>query len=198
MSPLGLIYIFTGNGKGKTSAALGMLTRALAHGWRVGWISWYKEASWGISEHKLDAILNKEALSRCTFLPMGKGFYLQNPEQVEKSGIKVTHAKQAVIVDDHTTTEHREAAKHALKKATELIKKVDVLILDEVCNAISDGLTQETDILKLLEKRGATHLVLTGRNASPLLQKSADLVSTIEKTKHPFDAGKLAVKGLDF
>lgn len=198
MLPLGLVYMFTGNGKGKTSAALGILTRALAHGWRVGWISWYKEASWGISEHKLDTIFTAETLKRLTFLPMGKGFYLQNPEHVEKSGMKMTHAKKAVIVDNHKTAEHREAAEQALNKATELIRKVDVLILDEVCNAISDGLIQESDILELLEKREATHLVLTGRNASSLLQKGADLVSTIEKTKHPFDAGKLAVKGLDF
>lgn len=198
MSSFGLIYIFTGNGKGKTSAALGMLTRALAHGWRVGWISWYKEASWGISEHKLDTIFTAETLKRLTFLPMGKGFYLQNPEQVKKSGLKMTHAKQAVIIDHTQPAEHREAAKQALRKATELIRKVNVLILDEVCNAVSDGLIREVDILALLEKRGATHLVLTGRNASPLLQKTADLVSTIEKIKHPFDAGKLAVKGLDF
>ncbi len=198
MSSLGLIYIFTGNGKGKTSAALGMLTRALAHGWRVGWISWYKEASWGISEHKLDTIFTAETLERLTFLPMGKGFYLKHSEHVKKSGMKMTHAKQAVIVDDHQAVEHREAAMQALRKATELIRKVDVIILDEVCNAIFDGLVRETDVLKLLEKRGATHLVLTGRNASPRLQKSADLVSTIEKTKHPFDIGKLAVKGLDF
>ena len=198
MTSLGLIYIFTGNGKGKTSAALGMLTRALAHGWRVGWISWYKEASWGISEHKLDTILTAETLKRLTFLPMGKGFYLQNPEHIEKSGMKITHAKKAVIVDNYKTAEHREAAKQALKKATELMRKVDVLILDEVCNAVSDGLIQEFDVLELLKEREATHLVLTGRNASPLLQQSADLVSTIAKTKHPFDAGKLAVKGLDF
>lgn len=198
MSSLGLIYIFTGNGKGKTSAALGVLLRALAHGWHVGWISWYKEASWGISEHKLNTIFTAETLKRLTFLPMGKGFYLQNPEYVEKSGMKVTHAKQAVIVDNQQPVEHREAAEQALNKAAELIRKVDVLILDEVCNAISDGLIKESDALELLEKREATHLVLTGRNASSLLQKGADLVSTIEKTKHPFDAGKLAVKGLDF
>ena len=198
MSSLGLIYIFTGNGKGKTSAALGILTRALAHGWRVGWISWYKEASWGISEHKLDTIFTAETLKRLTFLPMGKGFYLKNPEHVEKSGIKIAHAKHSIVVDDHQPAEHRKAAQQALEKATELIGKVDVLILDEVCNAVSDGLVKETDVLNLFEKRGTTHLVLTGRNASPQLQKGADLVSTIEKTKHPFDVGKLAVKGLDF
>ena len=198
MLSMGLIYIFTGNGKGKTSAALGMLTRALAHGWRVGWISWYKEASWGISEHKLDTILNKEALKRCTFLPMGKGFYLEKPEHVEKNGVKVTHAKKGVIVDRNKPAEHREAAMQALKKATELIGEVDVLILDEVCNAVSDGLIQESAVLELVKKREETHLVLTGRNASSQLQKVADLVSTIEKIKHPFDVGRLAVKGLDF
>ena len=198
MSPLRSHLYFYRQWQGKTSAALGMLTRALAHGWRVGWISWYKEASWGISEHKLDTIFTAESLKRLTFLPMGKGFYLQNPNQVEKSGMKITHAKKAVIVDNHQPVEHREAAKRALKKGTDLIRKVDVLILDEVCNAISDGLVQESDVLKLLEKRGATHHVLTSRNASPLLQKTADLVSKIEKTKHPFDMGRLAVQGLDF
>src|SRR5689334_21585370 len=128
----GLVYVFTGEGKGKTSAALGMLLRALAHGWKVGWVSWYKEKQWGISEHNLAAILNAETQKRLSFFPMGKGFYLQGQKQVR--------AQSAVIIDDDSREAHKEAAREALQKAKALLPKVDVLFLDEVCNAIHDGL----------------------------------------------------------
>ncbi|MBI5151452.1 MAG: cob(I)yrinic acid a,c-diamide adenosyltransferase [Candidatus Pacebacteria bacterium] len=199
MSDRGLVYVFTGDGKGKTSAALGIVLRALTHGWSVGWVSWYKEASWGISEHKLDTILSDEAKKRLFFFPMGKGFYLQNGIMSQHVGkVKIVRANSAVIVDDDSADSHRIVANSALQKAENLLSAVDVLVLDEVCNAIHDELVDEKDVMRIVEKRQGVHLVLTGRNATQAIIKKADLVSDIKKIKHPFDSGKLAIKGLDF
>ena len=198
MSNQGLVYVFTGDGKGKTSAALGIVLRSLTHGWKVGWVSWYKEASWGISEHKLDTILNEDAKKRLFFFPMGKGFYLREGTEFQNNNVKTVCANSAVIIDDDSVNSHRIAASNALKKAENLLSTVDILVLDEVCNAIRDGLVDEKEVLYVLEKRKSTHLVLTGRNATKTIIQKADLVSEIKKIKHPFDDGKMAIKGLDF
>jgi cob(I)alamin adenosyltransferase len=192
----GLIYIYTGDGKGKTSAALGQVLRGLANGWKVGWISWYKEASWGISEHSFSALLLPDARKRLQFFAMGKGFFLKEKQRNGK--LKTARVNAGVVIDDDSPKEHKIAAQLALKKAGELINEVDLLILDEVCNAIDDKLLTNAEVLKILDKRGQTHLILTGRHVSPALQHAADLVSEIQKRKHPYDSGKLAVKGLDF
>ncbi len=193
----GMVYVFTGDGKGKTSAALGAVLRGLAHGWRVGWVSWYKEASWGISEHKLHTILSQEAQQRLQFFPMGKGFYLPE-ESTQIAGNKLAKVHSAVVVDDDLREAHVKAAHDALMKSATLLKTQDLVVMDEICNAISDGLISEKKVLQVLQKRKATHVIVTGRNASPALMRVADLVSSITKLKHPFDVGKLAVKGLDF
>lgn len=197
----GLVYIFTGNGKGKTSAGLGTMIRALSHGWTVGWISWYKEASWGISEHAIETLLIPEAKKRLKFYALGKGFFIpgSGDEELSKQvGKKSVKAQSAVILDDDSEHDHRLAAREALATALTLLPDVDVLVLDEVCNAVSDGLLAVEDVLELLQKRGATHVVLTGRSATQELIDSADMVSEIVKKKHPYDVGKMAVKGLDF
>jgi cob(I)alamin adenosyltransferase len=67
-----------------------------------------------------------------------------------------------------------------------------------VINAISDALLEEEAVLGLLDKRGKTHLILTGRGVSQSLIDKADLVTEMKKIKHPFDSGKLAVRGLDY
>lgn len=194
---LGMVYIFTGEGKGKTSAALGTLVRALAHGWAVGWVSWYKESSWRISEHKLDAILSHKTKQRLHFFSMGKGFYIpQATTQFE--GKKYTKAHDATIIDHAHAQEHKQSAQDALMQARSLFSSCDVVVMDEVCNAIADGLLRENDVVDVLRMRKEVHVILTGRYASPTLCKEADLVSEITKHKHPFDKGKLAVKGLDF
>jgi cob(I)alamin adenosyltransferase len=93
---------------------------------------------------------------------------------------------------------HKSKAKAALLKAVELLSEVEVLVLDEVINAVTDNLIKEKKLLALLDKRGKTHVILTGRGASQLLIERADLVTEMKKVKHPFDGGVIAVEGLDF
>jgi len=168
----GLVYVFTGDGKGKTSAALGVAVRAASNGMKVSWVSWYKEKKWPISEMNLK-------LKNLKMYWLGEGFY-------------------KLPTDHATPTEHKHAAAAALKMAEKLLGKVDVLVLDEVNNAVKDKLIDLNYLIKLIGKRGKTHLILTGRGARPELVERADLVTEMKKIKHPFDKGQKAVKGLDF
>lgn len=189
----GLVYVFTGDGKGKTSAALGTALRAVGNGMTVAWVAWYKQASWRMSE--IDGL---EKLGVQVFL-MGKGFHIK-VENVQNAH-KVKTAKvgnDGIVVDTEGETEHVQAAKAALAKAGEFVGEVDVLILDEVNNAVEDSLINLIDLINLISKRSKTHLILTGRGVHPRIVTLADLVSEIQKIKHPYDKGELAVKGLDF
>ena len=208
----GLIYIFTGDGKGKTSAGLGTAVRAVGNNMKVAWVAWYKESAWGISEYALSQYLPEDKFQMHL---LGRGFHIKSGskeagKQGSKEVIKVVENSLGdtikvadieggqKVVDDSSDLEHELAAQAALDKATELISKVDVLVLDEICNAMDDGLVEVQKVLDLLAKRGACHVVLTGRNVKPELIEAADLVSRVEKVKHPYDYGKLAVKGLDY
>jgi cob(I)alamin adenosyltransferase len=205
MKNQGLVYIFTGDGKGKTSAALGTAMRALAAGWRVGWIAFYKEAGWNLAEQQLETMLRPEWAGRFELKLLGKGFYIKKPGRSVEIGnrtVNLAKVRQTYVSDDDTLDSHQKAAGLALAEAIRMLarkrKRPQVLVLDEVANAVADGLIDEPDLINLIGSRQSTHLVLTGRNASQSLQDKADLVSRIEKVKHPYDAGQLAVKGLDF
>lgn len=164
----GLVYVFTGDGKGKTSAGLGTAVRAVSSGMKVGWVSWYKELPTGfLFEGRL----------KMNF--MGKGFYNLPGDKASKE-------------------EHKKAAEKAFKKAKSLLKKVDVLVLDEINNAVKDKLVGVGKIIDLINQRGKTHLILTGRDANKKVVELADLVTEMKKIKHPFDRGVKAVKGLDY
>ena len=180
----GMVYVFTGEGKGKTSAGLGVAVRAVSNGMKVGWVSWYKEEKWPISEKKLSSRMISRGggtmpVGNLKMYFMGEGFY-------------------KLPTDHATLREHKKAGSKALKKAEELIKKVEVLVLDEVNNAIKDKLVGLNEVIKLIEKRGKVHVILTGRNANKKIVELADLVTECKKIKHPFDKGLKAVKGLDF
>lgn len=195
----GLVYVFTGDGKGKTSAALGVAMRAVGNGMRVAWVAWYKEALWKISEYELPDLVGKD---RFQMHLLGKGFRIRSQREGIKSQGKLKMAavgKQGQVVVDHASEEeHRQAALAAFEKARELMNTVNVLVLDEVNNAVNEGLLDLSDLVDLLSKREKTHVVLTGRNADKKIIELADLVTEMKKTKHPYDQGKLAVKGLDF
>lgn len=200
----GLVYIFTGEGKGKTSAALGVAMRAVGHGKRVAMIQWYKERKWQIGEHELPELLKKELFE---IYPMGQGFY-------------------KLPTDHATSKEHKKAAEEAMELAKRLLKEKKVnrftghkaenkhglasnlpafqpssfflLILDEVINAVSDGLISQISLISLIRRKHDTHLILTGRNAPKELIELADLVTDMRNIKHPYEKGKKAVMGLDY
>lgn len=193
----GLIYVFTGEGKGKTSAALGVATRSLLLDKKVVWISFYKEESWGMAEKGL-----RDKFPNLSMEFVGKGFKINKPiNQLTNEKIKIAKVgnKGNVVVDKASEEEHREAVEKGLRlMARSLKEKPFLLVADEILNTVSEGLVDEQEVMKVIEERGESHVVLTGRGASGGVVEVADLVTECKKVKHPYDRGELAVQGLDF
>lgn len=183
----GLVYVFTGEGKGKTSAALGVAVRALLAGHKVCWVAFYKQESWDLTEKHL-----VEKFDNLEMHWMGKGF------RIGKKTAPVG-TKGHVVVDSASEEEHREAARQGLEMVRQKLEtKPFLLVMDEILNAVSEGLLDEQVVLDLIGERGDTHLVFTGRGATTKMVAATDLVTECKKIKHPYDLGKLAVRGLDF
>jgi cob(I)alamin adenosyltransferase len=186
----GLLYVFEGDGKGKTSAALGVAVRMLSLGKKVVWISWFKSLEWPISESRLPKYFG----SKLKMYWMGKGFFIKSEKSKKLAG-------GAVAMDKCSQEDHLKAARKGLALALKKLKQVrppELLILDELIRAVSEGLLTEREVIELIKNRGTTHLVVTGHRASKEILKEADLVTKMEKVKHPYDKQRLAVRGLDY
>ena len=200
MKNTGLVYVFTGEGKGKTSAALGVATRSLLIEKKVVWIAFYKQESWGLAEAKL-----RGKFENLEMVFGGKGFRISNfDKKIMKAGKELklaTVGDGAKVVDTASEEEHQLAAKLNLELAQEKLKekpKPFLIVLDEILNAVSEGLLESKQVTELLNSRGDTHIVLTGRGLPKEIEDRVDLVTECKKIKHPYDSGKLAVSGLDY
>lgn len=177
----GLVIIYTGDGKGKTSAALGNVFRALGHGFRVLVIQFFK-GDWPIVFGEIESA---KLHSNLEVFQLGKGFV-------------------KIMGDKKPFSEHKMAAKEAVEFAKQRIFSgdYDLVVLDEVIYAIDYldvRLVDLQDILEIIEKKPAkTHLILTGRKAKQELIDRADLVTEMKEIKHPFQKGIQAQKGIDF
>jgi len=173
-STRGLVEIFTGEGKGKTSAALGAVIRALGHGLRV-YIVFFMKGDFPYGEQKILC-----QLPNCT---------------VERFGF------QEFVDPTNVKPEEMEEARKALEAARKamLSLKYDVVILDEVNIAVAWKLINVNDVIKLIQnKPEKVELILTGRYADSKLIELADLVTDMVKVKHPFDKGILSRKGFEY
>jgi len=170
----GMVQIFTGDGKGKTSAALGCVIRAAGHGLRV-FIVFFMKGEFPYGERK---ILNK--------LPNVNVAAYGSEEFVDPNNIKLEEIAQA----GQALTAAREAM---------LSQKYDLLILDEVLVAAAFKLVDVDEVVRLIqEKPRKVELILTGRKADPKLVQMADLVTEMIKVKHPFDKGVTSRKGFEY
>ena len=158
-----------------------------------------------MSESSFIELLSDMSKKRWNMFLLGKGFYIKKPVKklkTDKDEIRVaTTTAQTTVVDTYSKQHHQQAAQAAFDKAREILqskKPPEVLIIDEICNAIDDGLIDEQVVLEFIQQRGRTHLILTGRQASTTLIDACDLVTQMKKAKHPYDEGLLAIKGLDF
>ncbi|MBD2426251.1 cob(I)yrinic acid a,c-diamide adenosyltransferase [Phormidium sp. FACHB-1136] len=171
----GLIIVHTGNGKGKTTAALGMVMRSLGHGYRVAIVQFIKGA-WEPAEK---AVLGRWE-DQLTFQAMGEGFTWDTQDR-----------------DRDTAT-----AQQAWGMALDYIRDPDyrLVLLDEVNVAIKHGfLTVDQVLTGLADKPEMTHVILTGRGAPPALVDAADLVTEMTLVKHPFrEQGVKAQPGIEF
>lgn len=173
----GFIHIYTGDGKGKTTAALGLALRAIGAGKKVAIIQFMKKADY--SEHKA---IKKYKL----------------PILVESFGI----GYYKILGDKKPKSAHQKAAEKALNRAREIInsKKYDLIILDEINVAIGFGLIDINEVISMLTANRllTTEIILTGRKAHQKLKKLADLITDMKKVKHYFDKGIKAKKGIEF
>jgi len=169
---LGLIQIYTGGGKGKTTAALGLAMRAAGHNFKIAIIHFMK--IWDYGEVK----------------------------SLSKLGIDLFRYGTAELIDPKNPSPiDLEQANKALLKAEELIEKgdYDMLILDEIAVAVDFNLISLKRVVDLLDKKSDNlEMVLTGRNCPQELIERADLVSVIDEIKHPFQNGLKPRKGIEF
>lgn len=169
----GLVIVYTGHGKGKTTAALGMVFRALGRGMRVAVVQFIK-GKWKTGER-----LFAETLPQLTFLVMGRGFTWES--------------------DD--LSNDRAAARAAFQESARLIGsgEQDLVVLDEITYALNYGFVSQDELLAALRERPPhVHVVITGRSAPAELIAAADLVTEMSSVKHPFDQGIKAQMGVDF
>jgi cob(I)alamin adenosyltransferase len=170
----GLIQVYTGNGKGKTTAALGLALRAVGHGMKVLIVQFMKgNTNYGEMEsaRRLSPHLTVIRTGRETFVSKS------NPDPA----------------DIQFAQEGFNLAREAIEK-----REVDILILDEINMAVDFGLIPLSDLLELIDsKPGTMELILTGRNAKPEILEKADLVTEMMERKHYFVKGIKARKGIE-
>ena len=175
----GLVQIFTGDGKGKTSAALGVVLRALGQGMRV-YIAYFMKGDYSYDGYPC---------SECNIL-------------VKLPNVTVASFGQKGFVDpENIKPEERERAKQALAAARQamLSGNYDLVVLDEVNLAAAWKLVELDEVVELIgDKPQNVELILTGRQADTRLIKLADLVTEMLKIKHLHDEGIMARKGIDY
>ncbi len=175
--------VYTGEGKGKTSAALGLLVRALGNDFKVAFIQFIKY--WGVSEHIFLRDISEIYQDNLFFYKGGKGFF--NAKGLSAPNI--------------TKRQHQEAAHETFKVALQAVSsgEYNLVICDEINNAVHDKLLTKADLQKLLSARDKhTSLCLTGRNFPEDLYPKIDIITNMTKVKHHFDNNFIANKGIDF
>lgn len=178
-----VVLVYTGEGKGKTSAGIGLVARALGTGWNVAFIQFIK--NWEVGEHNFLKSISDVYKEELTFYEGGKGFY--DAGDMSAAGISAEQHKQAA---EKTYGFALESAKNG---------KYQLVVCDEINNAVHDGLLAVDKLQDLIEqKHPDTSLCLTGRNFPEKLLSKVDIATNMTKLKHHFDDKFLANKGIDY
>ena len=176
----GLVQIYTGDGKGKTTAAFGSALRAAGQGNKVLIYQFLKPAS----------------------LDIGERFAIQlGAVRIRVETLDVPWDMFGSLEDEKAVTQIQAAIRDALKRITQTAEKrfYDVLILDEIVFCLAEGLAKLEDVKDLIDKRAsAVEIILTGRGATAELMELADLVTEMKNIKHPFDKGQPARRGIEY
>ncbi|TCR64122.1 cob(I)yrinic acid a,c-diamide adenosyltransferase [Bosea sp. BK604] len=170
----GLLIVNTGPGKGKSTAAFGLILRALGYGWRIGVVQFIKGA-WSTGERKALEAFGDQVV----WHSMGEGFTWETQDKARDIA----------------------AAERAFAKARELMAdpEIRLLVLDELNIALRYDYLPLAEVVEVLRsRRPDLHIVVTGRNAKPELIEAADLVTEMTLVKHHFAAGVKAQEGIEF
>lgn len=178
-----VVVVYTGEGKGKTSASIGLMARALGNGWRVAFIQFIKH--WNVGEHDFIHQIQPLYKRKLVFYKGGKGFY--NAGDLSAKNV--------------TPAQHKKAAQDTYARALEaaVSGKFDLVICDEINNAVNHKLVTKKQLTDLIKKRSPkTSLCLSGRDFPEDLLPKADIATNLTKIRHHFDEKYLANKGIDF
>jgi cob(I)alamin adenosyltransferase len=168
-----LVVVNTGHGKGKSSAAMGIMIRSVARGWKVGVVQFIKSGKWKVGEEKIGVQLGVD------WQKLGDGFTWESKD-LDETQAKAVHAW--------------EVSKEKLRSG-----EYDMLILDEITYSINYGWVPVTDVVEALATRHPrTNVVLTGRDAPSEIVDVADTVTEMRKVKHVFDQGIKGRKGIEY
>jgi cob(I)alamin adenosyltransferase len=176
----GLVQIYTGDGKGKTTAAFGAALRAAGQGNKVLVYQFLKPEN----------------------LDVGERFAIQSGAvRIRIEMLDVPWDMYGSLKDERAITQMQAKISDALKRITQASenRQYDVLILDEIVFCLSEGLAKLEDVKNLIVKRDpSVEIILTGRGATAELIELADLVTEMKNIKHPFDKGRPARKGIEY
>ena len=173
----GLIIVYTGPGKGKTTAALGTALRAVGQGLKVLMVQFIK-GSWHYGELDAAKMLGDERLK---IMPMGRGFVKVGAEKPDPEDVRLA----------------AEAWKFASGEI--LSGRYEIVILDEINYAISYKMLAPEPVAETLKRKPEmVHVILTGRNAHPMFLEMADLVTEMREVKHPYQKGIPAQRGIEY
>ena len=167
-----MMIIYTGNGKGKSSACVGQAIRAIGQGLRVAFLQFMKKEGVAGEQLVLYQLLGER------FRAGGRGF----------------------LRGEEDRPQHRDAALNTLHWAFDALPHVDMLVLDEVLYALGADILLPEELRGLLDKarRCNVHLVLSGRGLPAWLEEEADLITEMEERKHPWQQGHTATRGIEF
>jgi cob(I)alamin adenosyltransferase len=172
----GYIIVLTGDGKGKTTSALGMAMRAVGQGMKVIMLQFLK-GSWRYGELETAKRLEPDL----TIRQLGSGFVHVNPENPDPEDVKTAEEAWSVCEGVLSGGEY------------------GMVIMDEINNAVAYGLLPVDDVLDALRQRPpSVHVVLTGRGADPRLIEVADIVTELHEVKHAYRKGEAARKGIEY
>jgi len=177
-----VVVAYTGDGKGKTSAGLGTVVRALGAGFKVAFVQFVKV--WDVSEHQFIKTITPLYKDKLTFYKGGLGFF-----------------KAGELSSQATEKEHILEARRTYDLAFDLATsgEYQLVVCDEINNAVHDGLLTIADLENLIDNKHInTNLCLTGRNFPPELIAKVDIATNMTKIKHHFDDKLLANKGIDY
>jgi cob(I)alamin adenosyltransferase len=169
-----VVLVHTGDGKGKSSSAFGVVLRAVARDWRVAVVQFLKSGAWQVGEQKvLEGRLGVE------WHAIGEGFTWESEDLTEDEAVAKEAWRQAMAII--------EAGEHRL------------VVLDEITYPMNWSWISTDEVVATLRARPEhVNVVLTGRDAPPALVDAADTVTDMRKVKHAYDTGVLAKKGIDY
>ena len=190
----GYIHVYTGGGKGKTTAAIGLTVRALGAGKKVLFLQFMKQATY--SEHNILTDLSPNL----KLVTLGKPYFIARSDQISAEQAQALGDKVVIFDPDQPPADYAALVSNGLDLARAALTNhsYDLVILDELCVALHLGLADLSSVLTILkERQQSVEVVITGRGAPKELINLADLVTEMREIKHYFRQGVQARTGIE-